>query len=35
VTVARLSLVMGARGSSRIESLPLVPVDDLLAALDR
>ena len=35
VTIARLSLVMGARGSSRIESLPLVPVDDLLAALDR
>ena len=34
VTIARLSLVMGARGSSRIESLPLVPVDDLLAALD-
>jgi uncharacterized protein with GYD domain len=34
VTIARLSLVLGARGSSRIESLPLVPVDDLLAALD-
>ena len=34
ITLARLSLVMGARGSSRIESLPLVPVDDLLAALE-
>ena len=34
LTIARLSLVLGARGSSKIESLPLVPVDDLLAALD-
>jgi uncharacterized protein with GYD domain len=35
VTVAKVSLVMGARGSSRIESLPLVPVEDLLASLER
>ena len=35
VTVATVSLVMGARGSSRIESLPLVPVEDLLASLER
>ena len=35
LTLARLSLVMGARGSSRIESLPLVPVEDLLTALEK
>jgi uncharacterized protein with GYD domain len=30
VTVARVSVALGARGSAKIESLPLIPVDDLL-----
>ena len=34
VTIARVSVALGARGSSKIESLPLVSVDDLLAALE-
>jgi uncharacterized protein with GYD domain len=34
VTLAKLSVVLGARGSSRIESLPLIEVDDVLAALE-
>ena len=34
VTLAKLSVMLGARGSSRIESLPLVEVDDVLAALE-
>jgi uncharacterized protein with GYD domain len=35
VTLAKLSVVLGARGSSRIESLPLIAVEDVLAALER
>jgi len=34
VTLAKISVMLGARGSSRIESLPLLAVDDVLAALD-
>ena len=34
VTLAKLSVMLGARGSSRIESLPLIEVDDVLAALE-
>lgn len=34
LTVARVSVALGARGSSKIESLPLVDVDDLLASLE-
>ena len=30
VTVARVSVALGARGSAKLESLPLIPVDDLL-----
>ena len=31
VTVAKVSLALGARGSAKIESLPLISVEDLLA----
>jgi uncharacterized protein with GYD domain len=34
LTIARVSVALGARGSSKIESLPLVSVDDLLSALE-
>ena len=34
VTLAKISVMLGARGSSRIESLPLLAVDDVLAALE-
>ena len=35
LTIAKVSIArFGARGSSKIESLPLVPVDDLLTALE-
>ena len=34
VTLAKLSLRLAARGSVKIESLPLVPVDDLLSSLE-
>jgi uncharacterized protein with GYD domain len=34
LTIARVSVALGARGSSKIESLPLVDVDDLLASLE-
>ena len=33
-TIARVSVALGARGSSKIESLPLVSVDDLLSSLE-
>ena len=33
LTIARVSVALGARGSARIESLPLIPVDELLDAL--
>ena len=34
ITVAKVSIALGARGSAKIESLPLVSVEDLLAALE-
>jgi uncharacterized protein with GYD domain len=34
LTVARVSVALGARGSSKLESLPLIPVDELLSALE-
>ena len=34
LTLAKLSLRLAARGSVKIESLPLVPIDDFLAALE-
>jgi uncharacterized protein with GYD domain len=34
LTIARLSLALSARGSSKIETLPLLEVGDLLKALD-
>jgi uncharacterized protein with GYD domain len=34
LTLARISVRLGARGSVRFESLPLIPVDDLLGALE-
>ena len=34
LTVAKVSLALGARGSVRIESHPLLAVDDLLRALE-
>ena len=33
LTIARVSVALGARGSSKIESLPLVSVDELLTSL--
>lgn len=34
LTMARLSLELGARGSVRFQTLPLLQVDELLAALE-
>jgi uncharacterized protein with GYD domain len=34
LTIARVSVSLGARGSAKLESLPLVPVEDLLSALE-
>jgi uncharacterized protein with GYD domain len=34
LTIANMSVRLGARGSVRFETLPLVPVDDLLGALE-
>jgi uncharacterized protein with GYD domain len=34
LTIARLSVKLGARGSVRFETLTLVPVDELLGALE-
>jgi len=34
ITLAKISVMLGARGSSRIESLPLLEVDEVLAALE-
>ncbi len=34
LTVAKVSVALGARGSAKLESLPLIPVDELLAALE-
>ncbi len=34
LTIARVSVALGARGSAKLESLPLIPVDELLGALE-
>jgi uncharacterized protein with GYD domain len=34
LTLARVSVRLAARGSVKIESLPLIPVDDLLSSLE-
>jgi uncharacterized protein with GYD domain len=34
LTLAKVSIALGARGSSKLESLPLIPVDELLSALE-
>ena len=34
LTIARVSVALGARGSAKLSSLPLVPVDELLSALE-
>lgn len=34
LTIAKISLALGARGSAKLESLPLIPVDDLLSSLE-
>jgi uncharacterized protein with GYD domain len=33
ITIAKLSVALGARGSAKLESLPLVSVDELLTSL--
>ena len=33
LTIAKVSLALGARGSAKLESLPLIPVDELLTAI--
>lgn len=35
LTIAQVSVALGARGSTKIESHPLVPVEDLLQALEQ
>jgi uncharacterized protein with GYD domain len=34
LTIARVSIALGARGSAKLESLPLVSVDDLLSSFE-
>ena len=34
VTIAKVSVALGARGSAKLESLPLISVDDFLGTLD-
>jgi uncharacterized protein with GYD domain len=34
VTIAKVSLSLGARGSAKLESLPLLEIDDLLGMLE-
>ena len=34
LTIAKVSLALGARGSSKLESLPLIPIPDFLASFD-
>ena len=34
ITIAKVSVALGARGSSKLQSLPLIAVDDFLASLD-
>ncbi len=33
VTVARIAVEIGARGSTRIQSLPAIPIEEFLAAI--
>ena len=33
LTIAKVSVALGARGSAKLESLPLIAVDDLLSSL--
>jgi uncharacterized protein with GYD domain len=33
LTIAKVSVALGARGSAKLESLPLLPVDDFLDSL--
>jgi uncharacterized protein with GYD domain len=35
LTIAKVSVALGARGSAKLESLPLVSVDELLTALEQ
>jgi uncharacterized protein with GYD domain len=34
LTIAKISLALGARGSAKLESLPLLSVDELLTSLE-
>jgi len=34
LTIAKVSVALGARGSARLESLPLLSVDELLGSLE-
>ena len=34
LTIAKVSVALGARGSAKLESLPLVPIDELIASLE-
>jgi uncharacterized protein with GYD domain len=34
VTIAKVSLALGARGSAKLESLPLLEIDELLGMLE-
>ena len=33
LTIARVSVALGARGSARLESLPLIAIDDFLGTV--
>ena len=33
MTISKVSVALGARGSAKLESLPLLPVDELLDSL--
>ena len=34
LTIAKVSIALGARGSAKLESLPLLSVDELLASFE-
>jgi uncharacterized protein with GYD domain len=34
VTIAKVSVALGARGSAKLESLPLISIDDFLGTLE-
>jgi uncharacterized protein with GYD domain len=34
LTIAKVSVALGARGSAKLESLPLIPVDELLSTME-